>query len=162
MNNYKIEMKWALIFTAMMLTWMFLEKLAGLHDVNIDKHPIATNFVMIPAILTYVFALRDKKKNFFGGNMTYMQGLITGLTITLGVTLLSPLMQYITSTYITPDYFKNVIKYSVEHKLMTQQNAESYFNLNSYIIQATVGSAVMGSLTAAIVAFFARSKQTQN
>lgn len=162
MNNYKIEKKWALIFTAMMLTWMFLEKLAGLHDVNIDKHPIATNFVMIPAILTYVFALRDKKKNFFGGNMTYMQGLITGLTITLGVTLLSPLMQYITSTYITPDYFNNVIKYSVEHKLMTQQNAESYFNLNSYIIQATVGSAVMGSLTAAIVAFFAKSKQTQN
>lgn len=162
MNNYKIEIKWALIFTAMMLTWMLLERLAGLHDVHLDKHPTVTNFVMIPAILTYVLALLDKKRNFFGGNMTYMQGFITGLLITLGVTILTPFTQYVTSTYITPDYFKNVIKYTVEHKMMTQQNAESYFNLNSYIIQATVGAALMGSLTAAIIAFFTKSKQVQN
>jgi len=158
MKNYKIEIKWALIFTTTMLTWMVLERWAGLHDVNIDKHPIVTNFIMIPAILIYVFALLDKKKNFYSGTMNYMQAVISGLVITLGVTMLSPFTQYITSTLITPDYFKNVIKYSLEHKLMSQENAESYFNLKSYMIQVTVGSAVMGAVTSLIVAFFTKSK----
>jgi len=47
MKNYKIEFKWAVIFTLMMLLWMYIEKLAGLHDENINLHPIYSNFVAI-------------------------------------------------------------------------------------------------------------------
>jgi hypothetical protein len=60
------------------------------------------------------FALLDKRKNFYNGVMTYKQGFITGLIITAIVTIFSPLTQWIISNVITPDYFKNVIQYSVE------------------------------------------------
>jgi hypothetical protein len=158
MGKIKIEIKWAVIFMAMMLLWMVLEKLVGLHDQHIDKHMIYTNFVAIPAIIIYVFALLDKRKNFYRGSMTYIQGLVSGLIITLIVTVFTPLTQYITTTFITPDYFNNAIDYTVSSGMMSQEEAENYFNTNSYIKQAVVGAPIMGIVTTAIVAIFARKK----
>ncbi len=134
MKKYAIEIKWALIFVLMTLTWMLGEKLIGLHDQYLDKHMIYTNFYAIPAILVYVFALLDKRKRDFGGKMTYKQGFISGLIITIIVTILSPLTQTIISLVITPDYFANVIKLSVEMGMMTQTEAEVQFNLSNYIM----------------------------
>ncbi len=158
MKEVKIEIKWAVIFTGMMLLWMVMEKLAGLHSEHIDKHAIYTNLIAIPAIAIYVFALLDKRKNFFGGAMSYKQGFTSGLIVTLFVTILSPLTQYITSVVITPDYFQNVIRYSVETGQMTQIEAENYFNLKSYLIQTLIGTPVMGMVTTAIVAIFTKKK----
>jgi hypothetical protein len=156
MKKIKIEIKWAVVFVVMTLIWIFLEKLAGLHDEHIDKHPIYTNFIAIPAIAIYVFALLDKRKNFYRSSMTYKQGFITGLIITAIVTVLSPLTQYITSTLITPEYFPNMISYSVETGKLTQEAAEEYFNLKNYLLQVVIGTPVMGILTTAIVAIFTR------
>src|SRR5680860_277861 len=160
MKKIKIEIKCAIIFVVMTLIWMFLEKLAGLHDEHIDKHPIYTNFIAIPAIAIYVFALLDKRKNFYKGAMTYKQGFISGLIITAIVTVLSPLTQYITSTIITPEYFPNMIRYSVETGKMTQQAAEDYFNLKNYLVEIVIGTQVIGVMTTAIVAIFTRKKST--
>jgi hypothetical protein len=158
MNNIKIEIKWALIFILSMLAWMFFEKSMGWHNEKIADHATYTNFFAIPAILVYVFALLDKKKNFYSGVMSYKQGVISGLIITAIVTVLSPLAQYITSTVITPDYFPNVIEYAVSSGKMTQADAEAYFNINSYMIQSVIGALVMGIVTSLIVAIFVKSK----
>lgn len=156
MKNYLIELKWALLFVIMMLTWMWMEKVAGLHDIHINKHAIYTNFVAIPAIAIYVLALLDKRKNFYHGAMTFRQGFRTGLIITLIVTLFSPLMQYVTSTWITPDYFSNVISFAVSQGEMSQQEAQEYFNLKNYILQSFIGSFVMGLVTTLIVALLVK------
>ena len=158
MKNIRIEIKWGILFILVGLIWMVFEKAVGWHDVSIDKHATYTLFFAPIAIGVYVFALLDKRRNFYGGNMSYMQGFISGLIITLIVVILSPLSQYISSTYISPDYFKNVIEYSVSSGQMEQQAAEEYFNLNSYMMQSVIGAAVMGLITSAIVALFARSK----
>jgi len=158
MKTIKIEIKWAVIFTVMMLVWMLLERIFGLHDEYIDKHPTFTNFVAIPAIVIYVLALLDKRDNFYQGRMNYLQGLITGLIITGIVTVLSPLSQIITSLVITPDYFQNAINYAVSEQKMTQEEAEAYFNLPNYIIQGIVGAPIMGVFTSVIVAIFTRKK----
>lgn len=162
MNKIKTEITWAFIFMLMTLVWMVLERVAGLHDAHIDKHPIFTNIIAIPAIAVYVLALREKKKTFYNGVMTYRQGLSSGLTMTLFITLLSPLTQYITSAYITPDYFKNVIEYSVSHNYLTREAAEATFNMKSYIIQTIIGTPVMGLITTALVALFIRTKNTNS
>lgn len=156
MAKYKIEVKWAVIFVIMSLLWMVLEKLTGLHDKHIDKQMIYTNFIAIPAIAVYVFALLDKRKTFFSGQMTYKQGFISGLIITLIVTILSPLTQIITSKIITPDFFSNAIHYSVSTGYYTQEAAEKFFNLKNYIIQGLIGAPIMGIITTAIVAIFTR------
>src|SRR5690606_272459 len=110
------------------------------------------------AIALYVFALLDKKRTFYGGRMSYMQGFVAGLIITSLVVILNPLSQYITSTYITLHYYCNVIAYSNYTMAIEQQAAEQYFNLKSYIIQSTIFAAVMGLVTSAIVAIFLRSR----
>ncbi|MBY5952099.1 DUF4199 domain-containing protein [Algoriphagus marincola] len=159
MKKLSIEIKWALIFVAMMLIWMVFEKSMGWHDEKIADHATYTNLVAIPSILIYVFALRDKKKNFYGGYLSFKQGFVSGMIITLIVAMLTPLSQYITSTYITPDYFSNVIEYSVSTGIMERSAAKEFFNLKSYIIQATIGAFIMGLITSLVVAFLVKSKK---
>lgn len=156
LNNFKTEIKWAVIFVTTALVWVLLEKITGLHDDHIDKHAVYTNFFAIPAITVYFFALRDKRKSDHDGVMSYKLGFLSGLIITLLVTVLSPMTQFITSTIITPDYFANIIEYSVQQGEMSREAAENYFNLKSYIIQGVIGAPVMGVLTTAVVAFFTK------
>lgn len=158
MNSRKIEIKWGVLFILVGLIWMVFEKTMGWHDVHIDKHATYSMFIAPIAIAIYVFALLDKKRNFYGGKMTYMEGFKSGLIITLVVLILSPLSQYITSTYITPDFFKNIIEYSVNSGKMEEQAAEEYFNLRKYMVQSVIGAGIMGLVTSALVAFFVRSK----
>lgn len=159
MNKFTIEIKWGIIFTLVALLWMVFEKAMGWHDEHIDKQAIYTNFFGIIAVLVYFLAIRDKKNNFYNGEMTWRQGFVAGLILTLVVTLLAPLSQFITCTYITPDYFNNVIAYSVENNIMKQEQAEAYFNLKSYIIQATFGALVLGVVTSAAIAWFVKNKK---
>ena len=158
MKKFTIEFKWAVIFTIISLLWMVLERLVGLHDKYIDKHAIYTNFFALPAILIFVFALLDKRKNFYNNKMSWIDGFLSGLVIAVIITVFSPLAQYITIKIISPEYFSNVIKYSVELGKMSQQEAEDYFNLSNYMMQSAVGGLLMGAITSAIVAVFVRKK----
>lgn len=158
MKNIKIELKWAIVFVVMMLLWMVMEKVVGLYGPHIEQHAVVTNFVAIPAILTYVLALLDKRKNHYGGTMSYKQGFVSGLIITLIVTVISPLTQYITNTVIAPDYFTAMIKHTVNNDMMTLEEARANFNMKSYIIQGLIGTPVMGLVTTAIAAIFTKKK----
>lgn len=158
MKNYQIEIKWALIFAGISLLWMVGEKAVGLHDQYLDQQRYLTNLFAIPAVLVYVWALREKKQKVYQGRMSFKQGFISGLILTAFIALLSPLVQYITSVYITPDYFDAVIKRTVELKELTQAEAEAQFNLKNYLIFSVVGALGMGVITSAVVAFFLRSK----
>jgi len=160
MNRYKTEVKWSIIFVVVMLLWMGFERLVGLHNEHIANHAVYTNFFAIFAIAVYVFALRDKKKIHFGGEMTWNQGFITGLIITIIVTLLTPIVQWITHTVITPDFFENIRAYSIEQGMMTQEEASGYFSLSAYIVQSMIGALGMGIITSAIVAYFTRTRRT--
>ncbi|EAZ79463.1 DUF4199 domain-containing protein [Algoriphagus machipongonensis] len=159
MKNITIEIKWAVIFAVTALAWMVLEKSLGWHDVHIDQHATLTNIFAVPAIVIYVLALLDKKKNYYKGEMTYLQGFLSGVIISVIVAVLSPFTQYITLTYITPQYFENIIEYSVTTGELTREQAEDWFNMQSYIVQSVIGALIMGVITSAIVAIFVKSKK---
>lgn len=159
MKNLKIEIKWAFIFSAMVLFWMLLEKRSGLHDQYIDYHLYLTNLFAIPAIVVMVLALKDKKKDFFEGHMTYKQGLISGIILSVLIALISTLTQWITTYVITPEYFPNVIKRSVElGYYQSTTEAEANFNYPNYAKQGAIGALVMGIVTTAIAMIFIRTK----
>lgn len=160
MKKYTTEIKWGLIFTIVALLWIVFERLMGWHGENIAQHVTMTNLFAIPAIVVYVLALLDKRKNDLGGIMTWGQGFTSGIIITLVVVVLSPLAQYLTHTIISPEYFANVIEYSVDSGNMTREEAEGYFSLNNYIMQSAIGGLIMGVLTSAVVAFFTKKKKT--
>jgi hypothetical protein len=159
MKNITIEIKWGILFSVMSLLWMMLEKAVGLHDEYIDKHAVYTNLVAIPAILLYFIALADKRKNHLMGFITFRQGFISGLFITLVVTILAPLTQWITFAWITPDYFNNVTRYVVEQGKMSQADAEAYFSMKNYIIQGLLFTPVMGIITSLIAALVMQKKK---
>lgn len=159
MRKLTIELKWALLFALTTLAWMGGEKLAGLHSTHIDQHEVYTNLFALPAITLYVLALLDKRRHFYGGSMTYMQGFISGLFITLFVTILSPLTQLLTTEVISPEFFPNAIRYAVASGKMTQAEAEAYFNSGSFLKQALIGAPLMGVVTSAIVALFTRRRK---
>jgi len=159
MKNIKIEFKWAIIFSVVVLVWMLLEKLAGLHGKYIEYHLYLTNLFAIPAIVVMVMALKDKKRVTYGGQMSYTQGLVAGIILSVLIALLSPITQWITSYVITPEYFPNVIRRSVElGHYETIADAEAQFNYLNYAKQGVVGALVMGILTTTIAMIFIRSK----
>lgn len=162
MTNLKIEIKWAIIFSVVGLLWMVLEKVCGLHGKYIDYHLYLTNLFAIPAIVVMVMALKDKKKDFYNGQMDYKQGLISGIVLSILIAFLSPLTQWITSYVITPEYFPNVIKRSVElGYFMTTAEAEANFNYQNYAVQGAIGAWVMGAITTAIAMIFIRTKKVK-
>lgn len=158
MKNIGIEIKWGVIFSVVLLLWMWLEKSFGLHDQYIDKHAIYSNLFAIVAILMIILALLDKRKNHYNNKMSWLNGFKSGLIVSIVVTLLTPLTQYITSTLISPEYFPNIIEFSVKSGNMTPEEAENYFNLRNYILLSTVWAFGMGAITSAIVAFFVKRK----
>jgi hypothetical protein len=161
MNNKKIEIKWAIVFTVIALLWMMFEKSMGWHSELIADHALYTNWFALIAILIYIVALMDKRKNHFKGEMRWIDGFKSGVLISIFVAILSPLSQYITHEFITPEYFDNIINYRLEQGEMTQEQAEDYFSLSSYIFQSAIGALVMGIVTSAVVALFLKTKKTK-
>lgn len=143
----------------MTLSWMVLEKVSGLHGKYIDYQYYLTNLFAIPAIAVMVLALKDKKRNFFNGYMSYLNGLITGIILSIFIAILSPFTQWIITYVISPEYFPNVIKRSVELGLYKSvADAEAFFNYKNFAIQSAIGALVMGILTTAIAMIFIRTK----
>jgi hypothetical protein len=91
--------------------------------------------------------------------MNYKQGLISGIIISVLIALISPLTQWITTYGITPEFFPNVIKRSVElNYFESTVEAEANFNFANYAKQGLIGALVMGIVTTATAMIFIRSK----
>lgn len=159
MKKYLIELKWALVFTLMYLGWMLLEKFAGLHDQNLEKHSLYTNLMAIPAVAVYIFALIDKKRNFYENIMFFKQGFNSAMIMSCFILILGPLRQIVTVTYLIPDFFHNSIEHAVSSGSSTLEEAQSYFNLKSYIFYTLFGDFFMGLITSAVAATIVKTKQ---
>ena len=157
MKKYSIEFKWAFIFIFMSLVWMLLERLTGLHDENIDQHAIYTNLIAIPAILIYYFAIKEKRDRFYKGQISFKQGFKSGLIISIMVTLITPLSLYISTKFISPEYFTNAVEYSVKNKLMVKNEALAYFNYKNYLVLSLMSAPVMGIITSLIISFIIKT-----
>lgn len=160
MKNFRIELKWGIIFFLSGLFWMVLEKNLGWHDHLLAQHAMYTLGYAPIAILIYVLALRNKKRTTYAGRMSYLQGLVSGLILTVVVVLLTPLSQYITHELISPGYFSNSIAFAVQMGRLTLSEAEAYFNLKNYITQSILFAGFMGGLTTAVLMLFLRPKVT--
>jgi hypothetical protein len=158
MNPRFSEIKWAFIFTATTLLWMLAEKATGLHDIHIDKHAVYRNLFAVPAILIYVFALREKRAQTHKGEINYWETLKSGIWLTFFATLFAPISQYITSTLITPDYFAYATEHAIENGNMEPEYAEEYFSMSNYIQISLIGTPIMGVLTSTVVAAFIKTK----
>lgn len=161
MKKFSIELKWSFIFIFMSLVWMLLERLTGLHDENIDQHAIYTNLIAIPAILIYYFAIKEKRNRFYKGQISFKEGFKSGLIISIIVTLITPLSLYISTKFISPEYFTNAIEYSVNNKLMVKNDALAYFNYKNYLVLSLMSAPIMGIITSLIISLIIKTREDE-
>lgn len=163
MKNYSIEVKWTLRFILLVLAWSIGEKFIGLHDQHIDQYALYTNLFALPAFLFYYLGLKEKKKYVYNNNMTWTQGFVSGVVLSFFITILMPIAQFVIYKSITPHFFETIIEYKTKSTLLTRhitiKDAQSYFNLKSYIIQSIFNSLSLGIPTGAIVSLFLRTKK---
>ncbi len=158
MKKFKIEVKWAIIFTLIFLAWMSFEQLMGWHGESIEKEAIYTNLFGILAIIIYVIEIREKREEYYNGNMNWQQGFLSGSILSVIIAAFMPFVQFVVHTFISPDFFKNLIDYNVSNDLMKTDIAEQYFNLSTYMFQSAFFALSAGIVTAAIVALILKKK----
>jgi hypothetical protein len=158
MKKFKIEIKWAVIMSLIFLAWMALEKQLGYHDEKIKWQIFFTMLIIFPNFVVYYLSLKDKKVNFYKGKMNWRQGFISGVVISFVVVIFSPITQFITHEFISPNYFSKLIAFSVESKRFTIEEAKSYFNLTAYIWESISSGLSFGVVISAIIAYILKTK----
>ncbi|SIO37671.1 DUF4199 domain-containing protein [Chitinophaga niabensis] len=159
MKNYQTELKWAGIFFLMYLVWMLMEHLCGLHGRHIQYQQLVSTFILLPSLLIYLLALREKKRKVFQGKITFMQAFKSGMLLTLFIVILSPVNQLLTQGLISPEYFENMQEYAVSTQQMSAQEAASRLNIGAFIVQSIIGGLVTGAVFSALVSLLIRSRK---
>jgi hypothetical protein len=159
MKNYSIEIKWAIRYTLLSLAWAIGEHYCGLHDVHIQDYGLYSTLFVIPAIVFFVLALREKRTYFFNGTMSWAQGFVSGTILSFIIALLTPMAQLVIYKAIAPHFFENLIAYKVEHHYLKMAEAQKYFNLNSYMLQNTFNALSNGVVLGAIISMFLKPKK---
>lgn len=152
-----IEIKWAFLFSLAALTWFIFEKMLGYHDENVKSQLFFAYLFAIPALFIYFLALKDKRKS-IKGVMTWRQGIVSGIFISLIIAIFSIFINYVCFEFISPEFFSTISKHVVSTKAMTTVEAENYFNLKSYLSEGIYGALSTGVVTSAIMAFFLKTK----
>ena len=161
MNRIKIELKWAIIFTIFTLVWWLLEKTLGWHDEKIANHFWLTLLFFPFVIFMYILAIREKRRRHYDKKITWKQGFLSGLLLSVFAAALSPIAQYIAHNYITPEFFVNVIESSVTNNFMSIEAANEYFNLTGYMYRSIISCIVGGTIVSAFVAFVLKRKSVK-
>ena len=160
MKKFSIEIKWALIGIIIFLAWMTLEKELGFNDEKIKWQPLFNLLYIFPTFLVYYLALREKKIKFYQQNMNWKQGLISAIVISFIIVFFSPITQFITHEFISPNFLDNTINYSVSRKKLTLAEAKEYTTLTSSIWKNISDGLSFGVVIGAIVAYLLKTKTT--
>lgn len=161
MKKFTIEFTWAVIFTLASLLWTVLEKSLGFHDARIGSQMIFSWLFGIPAVVIYFFALKDKRNNFFNGVANWRQLFLSGVIVSVFVALMSPLAQYISNHVVSPDYIKNAIRYFVDVRKMSEENARVFFSPRSLILQSISNGISVGVLLSSVLALVLKTAPPQ-
>ncbi|MFN8276654.1 MAG: DUF4199 domain-containing protein [Chitinophagales bacterium] len=167
MIKFPIVLKWALIAGFGSLLWLLFEKVVGLHSTYIAYHP----YISMMGLLIPIYCIRAtmvEQRESMGGYISYMQAFLAGLAGVLVVAALNPPIQWVFHHYINPDFFTNMINYSVEHATemgttpeKARAQATGYFTLRSYMIQSAVGALLFGLVVSAISALVITRNQSK-
>jgi hypothetical protein len=157
MEKFKIEFKWASIFTGINLIWVYVEKYLGLHDEHIDYHSIVGLVTLLPLAFCIYSSLQQKRKEYYNGKMSWQKAFVSGALLSLLVAGLSPGPVYVMSQYVSPDFFENAISKSLERGA-TPEMANQFFSLNAYISQAIMFYLAFGVMISAAVGLIIKRK----
>ncbi len=151
-RHFKIELKWAIIYTIMFLVWTLLEKTLGWHEGDIANKQWLTLFFIPFAIAMYWLAMKETRRRVYKRVITWRQCFMSGVLMAIFVALLSPIAVYIIQNFITPENFETVANHSVTNNLLKIEQANNLLNIDNYRWQTAIGAFVIGVITSFISA----------
>ncbi len=168
MKTYAIEIRYALFISAATFIWLMLEYLLGFQDEYVSYHPVVSMFALIiPIAFTFV-ALRKKREEYYDGVISFKQAFQTGGIIAVICAVITIPIQFIFHYMINPRFFDVMIDVAISNSVKNgknlteaRQQAEAYFNINSYIIQSVVGTLLIGLLLAAILGWGVKRSEAE-
>lgn len=158
--NLKIQIRYAVLITLLMLLWLSLEYMIGLQDEYVAYHPYVTMLALIIPVYGIRKALKDIQDE-EPRPLPFRQAFMIGFIITIMAAVLSIPTQLIFHQLINPDFFQNMKDYAVKHAAELNEDVEKakrtadlYFNLSSYILQAVIGTLISGTLISLALAWY--------
>ncbi|MHC5201616.1 DUF4199 domain-containing protein [Myroides sp. LJL119] len=163
MKKFSIEFKWAAIATLAALIWMFFIKSMGYHQVEKIRYVVGFDILFnIVLILLYYLAIRQKKKEYYNGTITWQKAFLSGLAMCIMVTFFYPLIQYITFKQVTPDFLDN-LQLALQTQInMPSDEAIKNSSFDLFLRNAVTNNLSFGVVTVAVIAYFIQSKNTTN
>ena len=167
----KIEIKYGVIIGVLLALWNLTEYAFGFHSKHIEIHAIVTNFFIIIPIIFLILGIREKRDKELKGELSYWQGVKTGLLISLVTAVLAVIFLYLYHNYINPYFFSDMIEYTTSKAARENPNnpeaielartaAVNYFTLTSYLIQGFFGSIIFGTVISLVVPAVLRRKKS--
>lgn len=157
-------LKWGFLTALFSFLWLSLEYALGVQTEYIAFHPVITLMALMIPLFCLYYGLREiriKKTVPF----TFSNALLTGICISGVAAVLNIAVQWIFHTWVNPAFFSTMIAYAEERAfthggdiLLARKEAEAYFSMESYLLQAVGGSLIGGAVISAILAFFMRNR----
>ncbi len=158
--NRQTEIKWGVVWPTSMFLFLCFEFYAGLQEPpNLEWGVIVdTAGGLVLPLLVFFLGLRQKRDQDLEGVMSWKEGFVSGLIMTAVALPLSLLLVWAFLTFVNPSWFDTMITYSVATGYFSQEAAEAYFNMKSYLTQTAMNVALFGVVLSAIFAFLYKTK----
>jgi len=151
MGKFEIEFKWAVFFIILLFVWFYMEKFLGLHDQHVKWEGLFSFLIILPQALLYHFALKDKKYNYYQGNISWKQAFFSGAILSLVIAGLSPVVSYTATAFVSPDLMEN----------LRQQSGASVdvYSANRFATNMLFSLLSNGIVIAAVIALVNKKRQ---
>lgn len=158
MARYGIEIKWSLRFILFAMAWVMLEKAIGWHQLNYVEYFLTSFLFALPGFLFLWLVIREKCNRYYQGQMTWMQGTMSGLLTTFLCVLVVPVTTWNVIHFISPDFFSTLKAEAIASGRMPQEEADLFFGFRGYVLDRIQMGLSGGIVASAILAYFLKSK----
>ena len=135
--------------SVVLLIWLIILKFLGFQDSDkAELFVLVVNLYYVLLFGLYVSAIRERKKK-QRGYISKRDAFLTGLIITLFLVFLAPVSMAIFYYFINPNFFDTMIALSIEGGI-SEQIAQSDYNLSSYVFSSVIMNLVSGGLFSAL------------
>ena len=150
--KFKIEVQYSLLIFVVTLFWVVFEKQMGWHDVHIADHATFSLIYDFILLTLFAFAFLTQRVAHVEKARSWWSRLGFGIRISLMVTVLSPLVQWLIHEVISPNFFENIINYAVENNYLSTNEAVAKFNLKNYVFENLIGTSIIGFIYSLLLA----------
>jgi len=158
MKKFSIEFKWAALATLAALVWMFIGKAMGFHAEKVRYEVLHEMLFSFLLFIFYWLGIRQKKKEYFQGIMSWQQAFMTGLVMCVMMALFFPIVQFITFNQVSPHFMETLQAALVNDANMTVEEAQKNASFDLFLRNGVMNNLSFGVIFTTILSYVLKTK----